>query len=251
VSQTHFYYALNRKAAERAAELTWQQFLDEFGWGRRGGNWDNIGSFFEFGLDSLPQTYSPTHEDMAPLLRWKIRRTIPRMSPQYFMLLELSYQMRQRSFVKADIGAEGEEEDSMALIVSAIWGFVYGDIDARTLWGVFTLHGETPSGFLAEWQGGLNDAESRRIRALGRKFGRCRPLFDWQTRRAVTDGTSVLHEQDTKRFAKFLELAWSENWPVWSDENRLRRFRHFPLVRKLHAALPKLDGCCLVRYWGA
>ena len=34
-AQTHYYYALNRKAAERVFDLTWNKFLGKFGWNKR------------------------------------------------------------------------------------------------------------------------------------------------------------------------------------------------------------------------
>lgn len=253
MSQTHYYYAIKRKAAERITELTWQQFLDKFGWGGPLNEWGEIGSFLAYGLDRPELPERPTLKEIAPILRWKIRRTLPRMSPQYLILLNLSYQMGGRSFVTADIDAEDQEDDSEALVVAAMSGFTCGDIDARTLWSVLTLHEELFPDFFDRWHLALTETDRRRIKAVKRTFGRSRPIFDWQTRSAVNDGHTVLHEDDTKRFTHFVQLAWRENWHVCAATpgGRLPRFRNFELARTLHAATPALRGCCLVRYWGA
>ena len=144
MSFTHYYYALNRKAAERVFDLTWNQFLEKFGWSKRS-QWQNIGGFFEFGLDKPELSDEPTSEEIAPILRRTIRETLRHMSPEYYCILELSYHLGKRSFVKSDIGAEGLEEDLDGLNVCAVWAFLDGDIDDRTLWCVFTLHEEWSS----------------------------------------------------------------------------------------------------------
>src|SRR5205809_6946907 len=92
--------------------------------------------------------------------------------------------------------------------------FLEGDIDARTLWCVLTVHEEWASDFFRRWQLKINKRQRRRIRAVRKRFGRCRPIFDWQTLRAVRDGHTALQEEDTRRFARFVQLAWRKNWPV-------------------------------------
>lgn len=224
MSQTHYYYALNRRAGDALASLTWKQFLEKFGWGPPS-QWGNIGGFFAFGLDRPQLPEEPTPQQIAPILRWTIRKTIPRMSPQYFMLLELSYQLKRQSVVKADIDAERQEDESEALLLCAIYGFLDGDIDARTLWGVLTIHEAFVSDLFNRWTTALTESDRRRIKAVKRQFGRCRPIFDWQTLESVRDGHTVLHEEDTRRFAHFIRLAWRKNWPVCSVNKRLRRVR--------------------------
>ena len=81
-------------------------------------------------------------------------------------------------------------------------------------------------------------------------LARCHPIFDWQRVSAVRDGHTVLGEEDTRRFVRFITLAWRHNWPVYSNESRLLHFRNLKLARKLHAACPKFVGNCLVHYWG-
>jgi hypothetical protein len=251
MSQTHYYYALNRKAAERITTLTWKQFLKKFGWRCPPSQWENIGGYLSFALDRPRLPEQPTQEELAPILQWKIRETIPRMGPQYFMMLELSNQLGRHSFVKADVDAEKQEDEVDAINSGAIFGFLDGDIDDRTLWCVLTIHEDWASDLFDRWNPPLPESDRDVINALKKRFGRCRPIFDWQTLRAVRDGHTVLHEEDTKRFVQFVELAWRENWPIWKANKRLRRFRDFDLARKLHAASPAMLGNCLVHYYGA
>ena len=51
MSFTHYYYALNHKAAERICGLTWNQFVKKFGWGLPLIQWKKIGGYLSFGLD--------------------------------------------------------------------------------------------------------------------------------------------------------------------------------------------------------
>jgi hypothetical protein len=74
MGNTHYYYALNRKSAERVFDLTWNQFLEKFGWSKDS-QWENIGGYFSYCLDpNLPE--EPTHEEIEPILRWSIRKTL-------------------------------------------------------------------------------------------------------------------------------------------------------------------------------
>jgi hypothetical protein len=244
MAQTHYYYALNRKAAELIFDLTWNQFLQKFGW--RGGQWETVGGYFYFCLNKPSWSEEPTPEQVAPILRQTVRETVRRMEGPYFCISELSYYLGKRSFIRAHVDAERLEADVEALIVCAISAFLFGDIDARTLWSVLTLHwGWWSSDFF-----GLTNAERRRINAAIRPFGSCRPriLFDWQPASALRNGHTVLFEEDTRRFARFLKLAWRKNWPVYQGDSRLVRFRTFELARRLHAACPALPGNCLLHY---
>jgi hypothetical protein len=248
MSDTHYYYALNRKAAERIVRLTWNQFLDRFGW-RRSGQWQNIGGYLAFALDRPELPEEPDSEEIAPILRQTIRETIPQMSPQYFCLLELSYHLRHQSFVRVDLNAEGLEADCDALIACALRAFLSGGIDDETLWCVLTLHGEPASDFSARFDLTLPSDEQRRVRDLKKRFGRCRPLFKWQTMKAVRDGHNVLNEEETRRFARFIRLAWGRNWPVFCEQKPMN-FRHFELARRLYSVSDTLPGSCLIRYLG-
>ena len=249
MSNTHYYYALNRKAAESIVSLTWNQFLEKFGW-KGPSQWKDIGGYLAYGLERPELPEEPKPEEIAPILRRTIRETIPRMAPQYSCLLELSYQLQRQSFVKVDVNAEGLEEDADALVVCAIWAFLAGDIDARTLWCVLTVHEEWASDLFGRWRLPLKAGERQRIQAARKQFGHCRPVFDWQTLKAVRDGHTALREEDTRRFARFVQLAWRKNWPVCSDDRHLLHFRNLKLARKLHAASPALLGNCLVHYYG-
>jgi hypothetical protein len=89
MSLTHYYYALNRKAAERVFDLTWNQFLEKFGWSKRS-QWPNVSSYFDFGLDKPELSDEPTSEEIAPILRRTIRETLRHMSPEYYCILEVA-----------------------------------------------------------------------------------------------------------------------------------------------------------------
>ena len=256
--QTHYYYAINRKAAERVFDLTWNQFLDKYGWSRRRSQWPNIGGYLSFCLGNLPE--EPTAEEIAPILRRSIRETLRQKSAGYFCMLLLGQQLGKRSFIKSNVDAERLEEDLDGLNVAAVWGFLFGDIDDRTLWSVLTLNQQSVSDLFKRWKNKLTKTERHRIHAAIRRVGAvsdspgessCRPLFDWQSISAVRDGHSVLAEEDTRRFVRFLRLAWEQNWPVYSDGPRLLHFRDFELARRLHRACQGFLGNCLVYYWGS
>ena len=246
MSMNHFYYAINRKAAERVFSLTWNQFLEKYGWNPKS-QWINIGEYLAFALDRPALPEEPTAEQIAPILRKTIRQTIPRMSPQDFVILELSYHMRKQSFVKVDVNAEKQVDQSLALVGCAYTAFLSNLIDARTLWSVLTLHGEWTSDFDSRYSN-LSVNDRRRLKAVRKQFGPCRPVFDWQSRRDLGDGDGALREEDTRLFASFIRLAWRKNPKVFSDDKRL--FRDFDLVRKLHAVSSAMPGNCLIRYLG-
>jgi hypothetical protein len=253
--QTHYYYALNRKAAERVFDLTWNQFLAKFGWSKRRSQWPNIGGYLAFFLDKPELPDEPTAKEIAPILRRTIRETMRHMSPEYFCILELSYQLGKRSFIRADIDAVKLEDDCQAFMNCAISLFLSGRIDDRTLWCVFMLPEEWfpvkwSSDFVVSWTEGLTKVQRRRVHAAVRRFGRCRPIFDWQPVSAVRDGHTALCEKDTRRFVRFVRLAWRQNWPLYQRDSHLVCFRSLKLARKLHAACPALLGNCLVHYWG-
>ncbi len=172
MSNTHYYYALNRKAAERVVRLTWNQFLAKFGWGRPS-QWKEIGGYLAFGLDRPELPEEPEPEEIASILRQPIRETIPHMSPQYFCLLLLSYQLRRQSFVKVDLNAERLEGDCDALMACALRAFVHGALDDHTLWCVLTLQGEPAPDFFARFDMLLPSNERRRVPDLKKRFGRC------------------------------------------------------------------------------
>jgi len=253
---SHYYYAINRKAAERVFDLTWNQFLQKFGWSTRS-QWQNFGDYLANCLDKPELPDEPTAAEIGPILRRTIRETVRYMSPQYFCILELGFHLGKRSFIRADIEAGRLEDDCHTLMTCAISLFLSGRIDDRTLWCVFMLPTEWfpvkwSSGFFASWTKGLTKVERRRVHAALRRFGRrCRPIFDWQPVSAVRDGHTVLCEEDTRRFARFIELAWRKNWPIAMRDSREVGFRSLELAKKLHRTCPTFLGNCLVHYWGA
>src|SRR5581483_12103012 len=166
-------------------DLTWNQFLKKFGWSKRRSQWPNIGGYLSFCLGSLPE--EPTGEEIAPILRRSIRETLRRKSAGYFCMLLLGEQLGKRSFIRSNIDAERLEEDCNALITCAVSLFLSRKIDDRTLWCVLTLPDEW-SDYLKGGLEGLTELERRRVCAAIRRFGRCRPIFDWQPISAVRDG---------------------------------------------------------------
>jgi hypothetical protein len=164
MGNTHYYYALNRKAAERVFDLTWNQFLEKFGWSEDS-QWESIGGYLSYCLDEPSWEEEPTPEQIAPILRRSIRATLRQRSTGYFCILELSYQLGKRSFVRSDIDAEALEEDLDGLNICAVRGFLSGDIDDRTLWCIFTLHQEFSSDLLDRFTTPLTKLDRRQIHA--------------------------------------------------------------------------------------
>ena len=152
-------------------------------------NRQNIGGYFEFGLDKPELSDEPTPEEIAPTLRRSIRATLREESTGYYCILELSYQLGKRSFVRSDIDAEDLEEDLDGLNICAVRAFLSGDIDDRTLWCIFTLNQgeeeEGPSDLLDRFKTRLTKLDRRRIDAAIGRFGPCEPLFEWQPGSAV------------------------------------------------------------------
>jgi hypothetical protein len=249
MGSTHYYYALNRQEAEGILDLTWGEFLKEFGWRPGKNEWKTLGEFLAYSLDRPEIPDRPTPRQLAPILKWTIRKTILGAAPQYFVLLCLSYQLGRRSFVKADLEAEDLEDDCDAVLACAANARLRGSIDDRTLWAVLALH--QGCGYMPE-QGSLKLAARRGvINAACNRFGRCLPVFDWQPVRTVRDGHTALREEDTLLFARFPQLAWRKNWPVWNDEAGVTvRFRDFKLARMLWSSAARMRGQCIVRYWG-
>jgi hypothetical protein len=250
MSNTHYYYALNRKATEGIVQLTWTELLEKYRWDATG-QWNDIGGFLAYGLDDPKLPEEPSPAQIAPVLRQTLKKTIPLMTPQYFCIDALGCCLKQQPFIKADLNAEGLEDQCAGLMICAIWAFLDGEIDSRTLWGVLTLHEDLVSDVIASLTDVLTVTERRRITTVMKRFGHCRPVFKWQTLAAVRDGHTVLHEDDTCRFVSFLKLAWRKNRSVYSNGKRLLHFRDFELAQKLHATSRGLVGNCLIRYWGS
>ena len=282
MSQTHYYYALNRKRAERALDLTWREYLAEGPWEDLNGQWATLGEFLAYAVNRPLLPDEPTDKELAPLLKWTLRKTITRSSPQYFILLSVNNELGDRGFVTADINAEYLETECDALILCAIRAHERGDIDDRTCWSVMALHdvcpfdGWEPTSECVEAVASkltatvprkkgrhrsktppepdgvrLTLEQQQRGQRLGRRFGCCDPVFDWQSRAAVEDGHSALNEADTRRFARFLKAAWEGNWPVaGSDALGWARLQEFELADSLYCQVEAYPGSCLIHYCG-
>ena len=247
MSLTHFYYAINRKAAERVFNLTWNQFLEKYGWDAPM-QWENVGEYLAFALDRPTLAEQPTAKQLAPILRKTIRQTLPRMGPLDFVIDVLGHQMGKKSFVKVDVNAECQVNESGVLTSAAVFAFLGDEIDARTLWCMLTLHGDWTSEFFCHWRRFLETIDLSRLKAVRKRFGPCHPVFDWQKRRDMTVGQGALHEDDTRLFVRFVQFAWRKNDKVYANDKR--HFRDFDLVRKLHAVSSAMPGNCLIRYLG-
>lgn len=251
MSQTHYYYVMNRAATERVVALTWNQFVKEFGWSYPPSQWETVGGFLSYGLDRPELPEEPTAKQLAPILRSRIRNTLVRMSPQYLALLELGYQMGAKSFVVADMDAQGLEDEVEALCLCAVRAFADNVIDEETLSAVLSIHQER-SGDILEGAGSDAGADHRRkIAGVRKRLRKRRPLFAWQTRRSLEDGHGVLHEEDAGRFAGFLDLAWRKRFKFSQAGGATGTFRSLELGQRLHRVRDSLDGNCLVRYYGA
>ena len=79
MSNTHYYYALNRNAAERVVSRTWNQFIE-----KSGRKWPEIGRLLAFGLDKPRLPEEPTLEEIALILKQTIRETLSRMIPYVY-----------------------------------------------------------------------------------------------------------------------------------------------------------------------
>lgn len=246
MSNTNAYFAVNRRAFERIADLTWNQFLERYGWHKDRTEWDDVGGYLSYclGLDSE----NPTRAEIAPILGWTIRKTQSQKTAGYFDLTYLNAQLKRDQFIRVDVNAEGLESESDTLILNAVTGFLGGVVDDRTLWSVLTLHDQWASEVLRRI--GLNKSERTLISAVRKRFGRCRPIFDWQTLRSVSGGYRVLREEESELFGRFVRLVWKANPAVNSDDHQPLHFRDLELARKLNAASLNLRGNCLIHYAG-
>jgi hypothetical protein len=149
-----------------------------------------------------------------------------------------------------DVDVEGLEDDVDPLILTALGGFLDGDIDERTLGCVLALHDDWAEDVLDRAVCAVSAADGRRINSVWHRHGRGRPVFDWQPVRAVRDGHSALREGDTRRFAAFITRAWRKNRPVGPTSGDPRRFRDIELAQGLHSCAADLPGNCLIHYFG-
>jgi hypothetical protein len=250
MSFCHYYYAFNRRTTEGILDLTWSEFLKKFGWRPDMTQWKTLGEFLAFSLYRLGLPEKPTSKQLVPIPKWTIRKTIQRSSGPYFILGCLGDQLGKQSFLTMAIDAERMEDDCDGILACAAKARLRGSINDRTLWAVLALH--EGCGYMVPEQEGLERAaRSRVINNVWQRFGRCRPVFDWQTAKAVRDGHTALREKDTLLFARFLQLAWRRNWPVAEGKSGAsQRFRDIELARMLRSSAPELRGQCIIRYWG-
>lgn len=172
MGETHDHYSINRKAAERVFQSqSLERIPGKIGWSDSS-QFDDIGEFLAFGLDRPRLSQSPTPAEIAPILRWKIRDTIPRMTPQYFCLLELSYHLRRQYLVKADLNVEEFEADFEAVVVCGIQALLQDQIDDRTLWCILTIHAEWVEDALVRLKPSLTEIDRRRITRLKKEIWR-------------------------------------------------------------------------------
>ena len=103
------------------------------------------------------------------------------MSPEYYCILLARSPLGKRTFIRCGHRRGRTRRRPVdAFITCAVWMFLYGDIDDRTLWCVSTL----PTWFPVEWSSdlftsstGSDENGAPPGNAAVRRFGRCRPFL--------------------------------------------------------------------------
>jgi hypothetical protein len=185
-----------------------------------------------------------------------VRETVGRLLPQFYCIVQLAASIP--AFSRHLIAVETRFlEEPTVLVAAASGGFLAGALPKGTVKAVCKLHH-------------LNGP--RRVlkppRSVGRRLGRMlsdrelkRPWFPWQSPRCcgydatgwgTYDFDNCLGVADTRRFLRFFNRAWVENWDVpyflhgsddsyfaWgivsveAREGVVPAFRQFALTRKL------------------
>ena len=130
MGQTHYYYAIIRKAAERVFDLTWDQFLAQILDGASGAI--NGRTSEAISLSALVDSTSDESRRLRnrAILRWSIRETVPtKAAPVISASSVASFEsaLGKRSFIRANVDAERLEDDLDALNICAISAFLSGE----------------------------------------------------------------------------------------------------------------------------
>ncbi len=163
-----------------------------------------------------------------------------RSRPQFGFLNALIYGLPEIKRRCPEIWPGGSFEEVGFLFSAATYGFFEKRISSATLSTVFVLHGWAP---IDQWLRLPKERAAYLDEELLKHIYPAKPMFPWQRGDFLDGGHGSLTIRETRRFLRFLESAWAENWetPWLIDEcrifarrpskNRLR-FRDFPLARK-------------------
>jgi hypothetical protein len=253
MSYEHFYWFVDRKAADSVLRMPWQAFLESHPWKA-----DELRGMLEFAVEPTPGPRAIRSMLDTKTLAWTVSRSRPALHVVNEIVEHVPSLRRRGGTVEF---WDSHNFETLVLNAVAARALLGGRIAPRTLRAVFAIHGE----YVLDLQfdvPSIDPAGLRRIeRAISAKAD-SRPLFSWLATRPADEGYHSLREADTELFGRFIQQAWAENWPMLpldpevADELELKpakeyTVRNFPLARRLAAAAKKLAGrrLCLVRYF--
>ncbi len=253
MSYEHFYWFLDRKAANRVLRTAWKAFLERYPWDAQ-----ELRQLLEFAVEPSPKERALRSILGTKTLAWTVSRSVP--------ALYLVHQVVHHVPALADRGGsvwfwDCHHFETLAINAVAARAFLDGRITARTLRAVFAIHGE----YIFDLQFDVAAIDAKDLQRLSRAVhGKAagKPLFTWLGERPAEEGYHWIREADTKLFLDFVREAWAGNWPALplnpevADELELKprkahKFRGFPVARHLAAAAKTLAGRGLscVRYF--
>jgi hypothetical protein len=253
MSYEHFYWFLDRKAADAVLRMPWKRFLERHPWKE-----DELRQVLEFAVEPSPGARALKTILDTRTLAW----TVQHASPALFLLQEIVNHVPALDR-KGGVVAFLDCRDFETLAVNAVAAraFVDGRIDARTLRAVFAIHGEYVLDLQFDMQAvepGVLAKVERAIHA-GRER---RPFFPWLRGQTEEDGYYWLREAETRLFTDFVLKAWAGNWPMLPLDpevvdglelkpSKRTGFRQLPIAEKLAAAAKKLRAreLAVVRYF--
>jgi hypothetical protein len=253
MSYEHFYWFLDRKAADTALRMPWKRFLERHPWEEA-----ELRQVLEFAVEPSPGARALKTILDTRTLAW----TVQHASPALYLVQEIVTHvpaLNRKGGLVAFLDCRDFE--TLAINAAAARAFVDGRIDARTLRAVFAIHGE----YVLDLQFDLRAAEPGVLRKIERAIHagpERRPLFSWLPGQAEEEGYYWLREADTKLFTDFVLKAWTGNWPMLPLDpevvdglelkpSKRAGFRQLPIAEKLATAAKKLRGrdLALVRYF--
>jgi hypothetical protein len=249
----HFYWFVDRRAADSVLRMPWKAFLELHPW-KEG----ELRHMLEFAVEPTPGARAIASILGTKTLAW----TVAHSNPALYVVNEIVEHvpaLRRRGGTVQFWDCHNFE--TLVLNAVAARAFLDGRITPRTLRAAFAIHGE----YVLDLQFDVPEIAPAALRRVGRAISAKsdgRPLFSWLGNRPAEAGYHCIREADTKLFTRFVQQAWAENWPMLpldpevADELELKpgkeyKARNFPMARKLAAAAKKLAGrdLCLVRYF--
>jgi|WetSurMetagenome_2_1015567.scaffolds.fasta_scaffold25244_2 hypothetical protein len=252
MSYEHFYWFLDRKAADAVLRMPWTRFLERHSWPE-----DELQQVLEFAVEPSPGPKKIRSMLQSRTLAWTVQHAAP--------ALYLVDEIIQRVPAVEKKGAivpfwDCQDFETLAINAAAARAFIDGRIPARMLRAVFAIHGE----YVLDLQFDLQRVEPGVLQKVERAIQagpEPRPFFSWLKKGQSDEGYYWLRESDTKLFLQFVTEAWAGNWPLLPLDPEVMtgleldaktlKFRRLPLARKLAAAAKKLAGrdLALVRYF--